>query len=374
MDIATLIEKAESNDPSALAELGRIYREGYGVEADVGRAVDYLRRAVESGDPGSASSLGYMYLTGDGVESDRSEAERYLTIAAGSGNPVAMCNLGVLFSDSDPARSMDWFTKAAEAGSVRGMKNIAAAYSIGQGVPLDKTQSAEWYSKAADAGDVDSMCVLASMFRNGDGVETDKVRAAELYRKAADTGDMGAQYDLAFMLDAGEGIPQDRDEAERYFRLSADQGDTDACLCMGGILFERRDFQGAEQYFLSAAMKDDVKAQYNLGLLYIGDYLGEPDMDKAREWFEYSADQGFAYAQTMLGNMSMDSGDIRKAEGFFRSAAQQGEPMAQYNLGAMGLSNQIRMDFQESVEWLTKAAQQGVEDAYRILMQLNSQQ
>ena len=48
--------------------------------------------------------------------------------------------------------------------------------------------------------------------------------------------------------------------------------------------------------------------------------------------------------------------------------------MSQYILGALGLSNQIRMDYQESVEWLTKAAQQGVEDAYRILMQLNAQQ
>ena len=374
MDIATLIDMAERNDSSALAELGRIYREGDGVDIDTGKAVSYLKRAVDSGDVGSASSLGYMYLTGDGIESDRSEAERFLLIAADAGNSVAMCNLGVLYSDSDPCRSMDWFMRAAEAGSVRGMKNIAAAYSIGQGVPLDKKVSAEWYSKAAEAGDVDSMCVLASILRNGDGVEIDKARAAELYRMAAETGDMGAQYDLAFMLDSGEGIPQDREEAERYFRLSADQGDTDACLCMGGILFERRDFPGAEQYFLSAAMKDDVKAQYNLGLLYIGDYLGEPDMDKAREWFEYSADQGFAYAQTMLGNMSMETGDLGKAEGYFRSAAQQGEPMAQYNLGALGLSNQIRMDYQESVEWLTKAAQQGVEDAYRILMQLNAQQ
>lgn len=341
---------------------------------DVEMAVGYLRRAAELGDVGAASSLGYMFLSGDGIGSDRSEAEHYLIMAAEAGNPVAMCNLGVLLSDSDPVSSMDWFGRAAEAGSVRGMKNLAAAYSIGQGVPMDKAASIGWYSKAADMGDIDSMCVLASILRNGDGVEVDKVRAAELYRKAADMGDMGAQYDLAFMLDAGEGIPQDRAEAERYFRLSADQGDTDACLCMGGILFERGDFAEAEQYFLSAAMKDDVKAQYNLGLLYIGDYLGEPDVGKAREWFEYAADQGFAYAQTMLGNLSMESGDIPAAEGFFRSAAQQGEPMAQYNLGAMGLSNQIRMDFTESVEWLTKAAQQGVEDAYRILMQLNSQQ
>ena len=155
--------------------------------------------------------------------------------------------------------------------------------------------------------------------------------------------------------------------------MSADQGDTDACLCMGGILFERSEFTEAEQYFMSAALKGDVKAQYNIGLLYMGDYLGAPDAEKAREWFEMAAEEGFAFAQTMLGNMAMDSGDVKSAEGFFRSAAEQGEPTAQYNLGALGLSSQIKMGYEEAVEWLTKAAQAGMEPAYQILMQLNSQ-
>lgn len=328
MDIPTLMEKAESNDIEALVELGRMYREGDGVEADPIKAVGFLSKATELGDAGAASSLGYMFLTGEGIPADRCSAERYLSMSAELGNQVAMCNLGVLFSVTDPEMSMEWFTKAAESGSVRGMKNIAAAYASGQGVPMDKQKAIDWYSRASDLGDLDSICVLASMFRNGDGIPMDKQRAAELYRKAADAGDMGAQYDLAFMLDAGEGVEQDRPEAERYFRMSAEQGDTDACLCMGGILFERQEFTEAEQFFLSAAMKDDVKAQYNLGLLYMGEYLGNPDMGKAREWFESSADLGFAYSQTMLGTMSLDSGDVASAESFFRKAAEQGEPMA----------------------------------------------
>lgn len=353
--------------------MGRRYREGDGVEKDIVKAIDCLARAVELGDMASASSLGYIYLTGEGVDTDVSKAQAYLVRASEAGDPVAMCNLGVLLSSSDPEGSMGWFKRAAEAGNVRAMKNVAAAYSMGQGVGIDKTVSAEWYSRAADQGDVDSMCVLASMHRNGDGVPMDKVAASELYRRAADLGDPDAQYDLAFMLDSGEGIEQDREEAERYFRMSAEAGDTDACLCMGGILFERGEFHEAEGFFLSAAMKGDVKAEYNLGLLYMGDYLGEPDPEKAREWFEYAAEEGFAFAQTMLGNMCLDAGDAASAEGFFRSSAEQGEPTAQYNLGALGLSDQVRMDFTEAVEWLTKAAQQGMEPAYALLMQINSQ-
>jgi hypothetical protein len=71
--------------------------------------------------------------------------------------------------------------------------------------------------------------------------------------------------------------------------------------------------------------------------------------------------------------MYLDDKDMKNAEKFFRCAAEQGEPTAQYNLGALGLSNQIKMEYREAVEWLTKAAQNGMEPAYQILMQLNSQ-
>ncbi len=175
------------------------------------------------------------------------------------------------------------------------------------------------------------------------------------------------------MLDSGEGIPQDLVESERYFKLSADQGDSDACLCYGGILFERGEYKEAERYFVTSAMKGDVKAEYNLGLLYVGEYLGAPDMDKAKEWLESAADKGFPYAQSLLGSIYLDANDLEKAESYFRDAAEQEEPTAQYNLGALGLSNQIRMEYSEAVGWLTRAAKNGMEPAFQLLMKLNSQ-
>ncbi len=226
----------------------------------------------------------------------------------------------------------------------------------------------------AEQGSADAKYILATKYRNGDGVEIDKLKAAQLYRELADQGDSDAQYDLAFMLDSGEGIPQDRVASEQYFKLAADQGDSDACLCYAGILFEKRQYAEAEGYFMTAAMKEDVKAEYNLGLLYMGDYIGEPDKAKAVEWFESAAEKGFAYAQSMLGSIKLDEKDLKKAEEYFRAAADQGEPTAQYNLGALALSGQIEMEYTEAIEWLTKAASNGMEAAYQVLMQLNAQQ
>ncbi len=231
--------------------------------------------------------------------------------------------------------------------------------------------SFEDYVRMAEQGHPDAKYILATKYRNGEGVEMDKVKAAQLYRELADQGDSDAQYDLAFMLDNGEGIEQDRVESEKYFKLSADQGDSDACLCYGGILFEREEYAEAEMYFMTSAMKGDVKAEYNLGLIYIGNYLGEPDRAKAFEWFESAADKGFMYAESMLGSMYLEDNDLANAEKYFRYAAEQGEPTAQYNLGALGLSGQIKMEYRESVEWLTKSAQNGMQPAYELLMKLN---
>ena len=311
-------------------------------------------------------------ITVEGVPMDMAEAERQLRRGASGGVTAAMCNLGVILSESDPDESLGWFEKAAELGNLKAVRNLAASYSSGCGARLDKARAAEYYRRAADMGDVDSMCVLASMLRNGDGVPMDKAGAADLYRRAADMGDPDAQYDLAFMLDSGEGIPQDRAEAERLFALSAEQGDTDACLCIGGILYERGDYAGAEGHFMTAALKGDVKAAYNLGLMYSEGSLGEPDMEKAEEWFESAASEGFAYAQTSLAGILYSKGDLEGAAGWYRKAAEQGEPTAMYNLGAFGVSGMIKMDEGEAMDLLVRAASAGVEEARVLLSRITS--
>lgn len=348
-----------------IIEEANMLREG--PDADPVKAASLYKRAAEMGDPGAASSLGYMYTVGEGVAIDKAKAEKYLRMAADKGDSTAMCNLGVLLSDPE------WFDRAADLGSMRGMKNLASAYATGMGVPMDKQAAADLYGRAADLGDVDSMVVLATMMRNGDGIPADKQAAAELYRRAADLGDPDAQYDLAIMLDSGDGIAQDRDEAERLFRSSAEQGDIDACLCYGGICYEKGDFAGAEKWFMDAALKGDVKAEYNLGLLYMDGNLGESDPAKAEEWFESAASEGFAFAQTMMGSICMGRNDHAAAEKWFRSSAEQGEPSAMYNLAALGLSGNIGMSDAEAMELLTKAASAGVQEAIQLISMITKQ-
>ena len=356
MEADLIREKADAIRGEDPAEASRLYREASGM-----------------GDARSASSLGYMLMTGEGVPADLEEAERHLRMAAGAGDAKAMCNLGSLVMERDPKEALELFEAAGKNGNVSGMRNAAVMLRTGAGIPIDSEGAAYWLQMAADAGDVASMSILAHMLRTGEGVPADKARACGLYRKAAEARDADSMYDLAMMLDSGDGVPVDRESAEKWFREAASRGDNDARLCLGGILYERGDYAGAESEFADAALDGDVKAMYNLALMYAGGELGEKDIGKAKEWLESASSEGFAYAQTMLASILLDEGDAKRAEELFRKAAAQNEPTAMYNLGALALSGAIRIDDEEAVNLLVKAATAGVPEAQELVRRLSSQ-
>lgn len=340
-------------------------------EADPAGAAGLYEKAAALGDAASCSSLGYMLMVGEGIPADREKAVEWLSEASDLGDVKAMCNLGSLVLEDDPVRALGLFEKAGEMGSITGMRNAAVMHRTGAGIPIDMGKAVEWLSKASET-DVPSMAALAHILRTGEGVPADKPRAAELYRRAAGMGDADSQYDLAMMLDSGDGIPVDRDEAERWFREAAEGGDNDARLCLGGILYERGDYAGAEGMFSDAALDNDVKAMYNLALLYLGGELGYKDPAKAEEWLETASDEGFAFAQTMLGTMALERNDPKKAESMFRKAADQNEPTAMYNLGALALSGRIKMDDKEAMDLLVRAAGAGMPEAQELVRRLTS--
>lgn len=339
-------------------------------DSDPAGAAELYRQASDMGDAAASSSLGYMHLVGEGVPQDTEAAKIYLGRAAELGDTKAMCNLGSVLMGEDPSTALELFERAGGLGYVTGMVNAATMLRGGSGVPADPERAVEWLARASESS-AEAAGILAHILRTGEGVPEDKPRAAELYRRAAEAGDPDSQYDLAMMLDAGDGVPADREEAERWFRASAEQGDNDARLCLGGILYERGDYAGAESVFTDAALDGDVKAMYNLATMYADGTLGEPDMGKAREWLEEASETGFAYAQSMLGAMLIDE-DANKAAELLRRAADQGEPMAMYNLAALGLSGRYPLDESEAVRLLVASAEAGVGEARELLSRLSS--
>lgn len=119
---------------------------------------------------------------------------------------------------------------------------------------------------------------------------------------------------------------------------------------------------------LSQAESGDRDAQYRLAQLYKYPELSAvPKNDvAARQWALKSAEQGYAPAEEMLGEMYLfgADGDRGKAEMWLRRAAEQGNGGGQFLLGAAYKDGRFgRYDYQEAFKWLRKAAEQDRSEA-----------
>lgn len=73
---------ANAGDASAQYQLGECYRLGRGVQADVGRAIDWYLRAAEQSHAPAFLALGRLIYLGQGLEQDFSRAASLFLILA----------------------------------------------------------------------------------------------------------------------------------------------------------------------------------------------------------------------------------------------------------------------------------------------------
>jgi TPR repeat protein len=80
---------AEQGDAQAQYNLGWFYANGYGVQVNPTKAVDWWQRAGDQGHIEAQFALGMMYASGDGMEPDLSRAIPWLLKAARQGHEDA---------------------------------------------------------------------------------------------------------------------------------------------------------------------------------------------------------------------------------------------------------------------------------------------
>jgi len=218
-------------DPEARCDLAYMLENGYGVQEDKVKAVEYYRIAANQGFARAQVNLGYMYSNGYGVECDKSQAVKYYKMAADQGYTNAFTNLGFMASNGygmtqDKKMAVRYYKKAAKRGYARGLCNLGYMYDYGYGVPHSKVLAAKYYSLAAEQGYSVAQCNLAYMYQYGFGVPLNKKIAVHYYQLAADQSYPRALCNLAEMYiygDEAAGIKLDAKKAILYFILAADQ-------------------------------------------------------------------------------------------------------------------------------------------------------
>lgn len=141
-----LLEQAKGGDPKAQNELGVMYYTGEAVSTtDTGEMLDndpelaagWFFRSAEQGYADAQFNLGLMYANGEGVEADTSKAVELFKQAAEQGNVDAQNNLAAMYYtgegiDRDVDKAIAWFEKAAEQGNVEAQANLDAIRAANQ--------------------------------------------------------------------------------------------------------------------------------------------------------------------------------------------------------------------------------------------------
>lgn len=130
-----------------------------------------------------------------------------------------------------------------------------------------------------------------------------------------------------------------------------------------GLNPEKIDYDTPIQTLKAKAKIGNANAQYNLGLRYYQGASITFNSKKAKYWWLKAATKNHIEAQYNLGvlySYSQDVKDYQKAVKWWQQAAEQDNSDAQYNLGIMfNAGNGVKQDEEKAVFWWLKSAKQG---------------
>ena len=192
----------------AAFNLGILYEQGKGVDANIETAINYYRQAAENGSRAGAYQVGLMHFAHEQYV-DAEEAAHWLSVAALDGDKDAADLLLRLDSQTGSQNHSEdpLFT----------VKKLLAQGQSQQA--LDKLKRLAEQTPPNFA----AVTELAWLYETGLAVERDINKAGELFMIAAQGGNAKAQYALAVMFETGVGQPQNEDQAALWLQRAAEQ-------------------------------------------------------------------------------------------------------------------------------------------------------
>lgn len=223
---------------------------------DIDKTFSAFKSAAEKGNKYAMLALCDAYSTGALAPADTQQAMLWLNKAANAGNVLAMYELAIMSYEKgnypgphDNVVAAKWFLKSAEAGYVDGMTHTAIIYYYGRGVKQDYKKAMEWFLKAADKGDPLAMNNIGLAYMTGEGATLDYKKAVYWFKKAAALNYTNSMVYLGLSYEKGVGIEQDYKKAMEWYLKAAELGN-EAAMEGVGHLYE--DGKGVPQDYAKA--------------------------------------------------------------------------------------------------------------------------
>lgn len=371
---------------------------------DFEKAMALLKTEAERGNGLAMYDVGKMYLEGLGCDADASTAQQWFrdAFSAFTGKEKTekrkdywQYRIGKMYSlgygvDQDYPRAAQWFEKSAQANNPHAQYALGGQYQRGQGVEQDYAKAVFLYTQAATHETRPSayaMYQLGTMYTQGLGVAVDAQEAKKWYGLAyqgflkieQEMADDRLYYRLGSMNLTGTGTEKDLFQAEMYLEKSADLGNKDAKSGLGKLhLLEEAevfDPDKAVAYLRDAAEDGHSSGQYKLGKLLIEGTVVPQNVQEGIRWLEKSAEQDNPYAQFLLGKLYLYGDTVEAnpdyAVAMLNRAIEQENLPAEYLLGkAYWEGKYIGQNLDKAVKLLTDAADRNYDSAQYALAKI----
>ncbi len=389
----TLLQgKVARGDAQAMADLGRCYQRRFGVEQrDIAMAISMFKKSSEKGNTQAMEDLGNCYEYGDGVNKDYATAMDWYSKAAKKKSASAMARIGDLYfyaktagGVKDVANALFWWRRAGDGGDSH------AIYQIAQYHLERKENSIAMLDlkKSALKGNHFAACDLGDIYYKGEIAEKNFLEALGWYKMASSPYSYYSYRCIGFIYySGGHGVRQDYNAAKEWFEKAADEGDPIAMNCIGVIYCDGRLNNGESRTFDYLMAKtwwekaEDVFSSWsqvpksyswsslNLGYIFFNGWGVDKDLEKAKEWWQKSAERGNTTAMFRLGKLYQSQGKRYDKEAFglfFRSANDKDSPSADamhYLSLCYRFGHGTAKDLQQADYWEKKAQETGSDES-----------
>ncbi|KDE40552.1 MAG: tetratricopeptide repeat protein [Nitrincola lacisaponensis] len=223
-------------------------------------ALEQLHPLVRDGNADASNLLGKMYENGWGVEADEEEAARLYRLGANQGHLDSVTSLRAL---QNKAYAIEYarLLPLAEAGNAEAQNRLGEMLEFGQGVERDKNAAFDWYQLAADQGEVSAWHNLGRSYNFGTGVEQDYAVAEQWYRQAAERGYTQSLFFLGTLYATDHGQDQSYSSdiiAYAWLQNAADLGDRTARPIAERLLLKL----DADEVEVAKQLAERYKARY----------------------------------------------------------------------------------------------------------------
>jgi len=325
-------ELAESGFPYDLYNCGNLLFKTAMTRDDYVEAFGYLSKASELGWTDANIPLAQMYREGTGVDRDIGKSIEILEQAAESGNTRAMATAANNFLEGkyyprDPERAFKWFLRSALTGNPKSQYQVAIMLSSGIGTEKDEQKANEWFIRYSSTMVNDSRKIAMETMRKR---HMSDPRYNDILKAASMSYDVNSMVTLATKYETGHGFKKKHEAyVDLMEKASIAAGAPRTRLAEIYLEEGSTDYNPEKALVLlhSAAGSGDSRAMYRLAMIYKEGKICEKDMEKHAMYLTMAAERGNRDAKALIqGKRPRESDkDFKKGDPGKGKAKEQGK-------------------------------------------------